>query len=246
MASNFWLIVNKVISDSDVLLMVLDSRMVEESLNKEIEAKVAKVGKPLIYVINKADLVEKTQMEVYKKHLKPCVFISATKHLGGSYLRDAIAKKAPSTGEYKVGVLGYPNTGKSSVINMLKGRGAAKTSPTSGYTKGVQLIRINKRMLVLDTPGVLPYGEKDEAKQAMMSARTFGDVKDPEGTCLKLLETFPKPIEKYYEVSHDNDPEVVLEAIALKLKKLKKGGVADMDATARVVLRAWQTGRIKS
>lgn len=245
MAKNFWRIVNHVIEDSNILLLVMDSRMVDESRNHEIEVKVAAAHKPLIYVINKADLVEKSSLERWQRVLKPCVFISATMHLGGSYLREEILKRAPSTGEFKVGVLGYPNTGKSSVINMLKGKGAAKTSPTSGYTKGVQKIRISRRMYVLDTPGVFPYKEKDEAKHVFMSARTFEDVKDPEGSCLKFLEKFPSQAEEFYGVKHDKDPEVVLEQIAVKLKKLRKGGEPDIDAAARIVLRAWQTGKIK-
>jgi ribosome biogenesis GTPase A len=244
MPKNFWKIVDKVIDESDILLLVMDSRMVAESRNHEIETKVAAAHKPLIYVINKADLVEKETMEKWKKTLKPSVFISATMHLGGSYLREEILKRAPA-GQFKVGVLGYPNTGKSSVINMLKGRGAAKTSPTSGYTKGVQKVKISERMYVLDTPGVFPYMEKDEAKHTMMSARTFADVKDPIGSCMKFIETFHSQVEEFYGVRHDDDPEVVLERIAVKLKKLRKGGEPDLDATARMVIRAWQTGKIR-
>ena len=58
--------------------------------------------------------------------------------------------------KFKVGVLGYPNTGKSSIINALKGRASAPTSPVSGYTKGMQWIRASKRMYLLDPPGVFP------------------------------------------------------------------------------------------
>ena len=245
MPKNFWKIVRDVIEDSDVLLLIMDSRMVEESRNHEIETKVAASHKPLIYVINKADLVDKKSLEKWQRILKPCVFVSATMHLGGSYLREAIMKKAPSTGQFNVGVLGYPNTGKSSIINMLKGKGSAKTSSKSGYTTGVQKVRINKRMSVLDTPGVFPYREKDEAKHMLMSARTFGDVKDPEATCIKFLETYSDQAEEFYGVKHDKDPEVVLERIAVKLKKMKKGGEPDINSTARMIIRAWQTGKIK-
>ena len=64
--ASFWNIVNKVIRESDILLEVLDARMVKETRNKEIEDKVKKSGKILIYVINKCDLVEKPTLERYK------------------------------------------------------------------------------------------------------------------------------------------------------------------------------------
>ena len=168
MPKNFWRVVKKVIDESDILLLVMDSRMVAESRNHEIEVKVAAAHKPLIYVINKADLVEKESLEKWKKVLKPCVFISATMHLGGSYLREEIQKHAPS-GEFKVGVLGYPNTGKSSIINALKGRSSASVSSQSGHTKGEQKLRAGGKIILLDTPGVIPFGEKDKLKHAMIS-----------------------------------------------------------------------------
>ena len=54
----FWNMVNDVIGDSDILLLVLDSRMAQGTRNLEIEDKVASSGKPLIYVLNKCDLVD--------------------------------------------------------------------------------------------------------------------------------------------------------------------------------------------
>lgn len=242
--ASFWQIVNRVIRESDILLEVLDARMVKESRNKEIEDKVKKSGKVLIYVINKCDMVEKPTLEKYKKELQPCVFVSATGHLGTTLLKRTIMRYAPK-GRFRVGVLGYPNTGKSSIINVLKGSASAPVSPVSGYTRGMQWIKAGQRMFLLDTPGVFPYREKDEGKHAIISAKTFTNLKDPEDACMQLIDEFPSQVERYYGVKHDDDPEVVLENIALKLKKLRKGGLPDTNAAARVVLRDWQEGRIR-
>ncbi|MFC1741799.1 GTPase [Nanoarchaeota archaeon] len=241
---NFWVVVNKVIREADILLEVLDSRMIDETRNQEIEDKVKHSGKPLIYVINKCDLVEKSKLDKVKKELRPCVFMSATEHLGTTLLRKAILKLAPKD-KFKVGVLGYPNTGKSSIINALKGRSAAPTAPISGYTKGLQLIRVSKRMYLVDTPGVFPYKEKDEKKHALIAAKTFTNLKDPESSVLGLIESMPDILERFYKVKHNKDPQDTLEAIAIKLNKLRKGGLPDSNAAARIILRDWQTGKIK-
>ncbi|MBW2997453.1 GTP-binding protein, partial [Candidatus Woesearchaeota archaeon] len=63
--------------------------------------------------------------------------------------------------------------------------------------------------------------------------------------CMDMIEEFPSQIEKYYKVKHSDDPEEVLEHIALKLNRLKKGGLPDTNAAARIVLKDWQEGRIR-
>jgi len=240
----YWKIVNNVIKEADILLEIIDARLINESRNKEIEDKVKRAGKVLIYVLNKCDLVEKSELEKAKRKLRPCVFVSAKKYLGTGLLREEILKRAPKD-KFKVGVLGYPNTGKSSIINALRGRGAAPTSPISGFTRGIQLIKISKRMYLIDTPGVFPYKEKDEVKHALFAARTFADLKDPEGAAMEIIERFPRHVEKYYKVKHSDDPEETLEQVALKLKKLRKGGLPDTNAAARIILRDWQEGKIR-
>ena len=100
-------------------------------------------------------------------------------------------------------------------------------------------------MFLLDTPGVFPYKEKDEGKHAMLTAKTFSNLKNPEDACMELISAVSGKVEQYYGVEHNDDPEIVLENIALKLKKLKKGGLPDPNAAARIILRNWQEGKIK-
>ena len=66
--ANFWDLVNKVIRNADILLLVMDARMAEGTRNIEIEDRVKEAGKPLIYVLNKCDLVDKAFIEKYKEH----------------------------------------------------------------------------------------------------------------------------------------------------------------------------------
>ena len=246
--ASFWIIVNKVIRGADVLLLLLDSRLVKESYNEEVVDKAKETNKPLIFVFTKCDLVDTKIVEQYKKKFRPAVFVSAKMHFGTTILREKIliaAKKANIKGMIKVGVLGYPNVGKSSLINAMVGRGSAPTSSLSGHTKAVQNIRTS-RIMFLDTPGVLPYKEKDEVAHTAMGAIDYAKSKDPDIMVMALMDKFPGRIEKYYEVKVKEDKEESLEEIALKKNIIKKGNEADVMRLARLILRDWQKGKIKS
>lgn len=247
--TNFWDIVNKVIGDSDILLMILDSRMLDSTRNIEIEDKVEKSGKPLIYVMNKCDLVDKTYLENYKKKLKKiCIFVSAKNHLGTTMLREKIgitASKYGIKGEIKVGVLGYPNVGKSSIINALNGKSAAPVSSISGYTKAVQKVGVGGKIMMIDTPGVIPYKEDDGKKHSMIGAIDHNREKDPDVVALNLLNEFPGLIEEHYNVPINEDKEETLFEIAKKHNMMLKGKEVDFMRAARKILYDWQTGKIR-
>lgn len=247
MSKSFWKIVNRVIEDSDILLEVLDSRMVEKTRNEEIEDKIKFSGKPIIYVINKCDLADKEEVEKYKRKMKPCVFISATKRLGTTILLQEIIKQSNllrKEGRVVIGVLGYPNTGKSSVINILAGRHSVRTSPISGYTKRPQLVKMRNNLYLMDTPGVFAYKERDEKKHSIIAAKDESKIKDPDLTVMNLIREFPGVVENFYGVKENIDPEKTLTQISVKYNRLKKGGEPDIQVMARKILQDWQAGRI--
>jgi len=244
MRKSFWEIVNKIIKESDLVLEVLDARFIDETRNEEIEKKVIKQGKKIIYVISKSDLVSKHELLEAKKGLRPCVFVSAKKHLGTSILRKTILKTADKP-KIKIGVLGYPNTGKSSLINALKGKKAAKTSPLSGFTKGSQWIRISPRILMIDSPGVVPFGEKHELKHVLIATADYSSVQEPDILAMDLIKIYKGRIERHYGVKVHKNVQETLEEIALKHRKLKKGGLPDVETMARIIIKDWQAGKIK-
>ncbi|MFH1916669.1 MAG: GTPase [Nanoarchaeota archaeon] len=245
--ANFWGIVNKVITDADLLLLVLDSRLIDETRNAELETKIRRAEKPLIYVMTKCDLAEKDSLDKMKTILKPSVFISAKDHLGLTKLRERILIEAKRIGvkeRVTVGVLGYPNVGKSSLINAMRGQKSAPSGLLSGVTRGVQKIKAGNRILFLDTPGVIPYQEKDYLKHALTGTIDFTHAKEPDLVVFELMQRYPGRIEAFYKVSVYDDKEEGLEAIALVRKILIKGGEPDIMRMARVILKDWQKGVI--
>ncbi len=275
--ANYWKIVNSVINRSDIVLEILDARMIDETRNAEAEKKVRNSKARLIYVINKADLVDKEALERVledkKKELNPCVFISAKNRLGSKILRDQIMIEASRMKTefpiIRVGVIGYPNTGKSSVINMLKGRKSAPTSSYSGYTKGIQEVRATKRITLYDTPGVIPFMEKDETKHSMISSKNVQHIKDPEKIYYDLFDKLKElgiDLLKHYGIRRssktskntskntnqkgsksesDDDAEKILGVIAYKKRRLMKGGEPDTERIAREIIKEWQDGKIR-
>lgn len=246
--ANFWRVVNKVIQHADVLLLLLDARLVDETRNAEIEDKVNGLKKPLIYVITKCDLVEKEEAEKQIKNLKPSVFVSSKEHLGTTILREQILIEAKRFGiknvPIHVGVLGYPNVGKSSLINALKGRKSASTSVLSGHTKGIQKIKADNRIVLLDTPGVIPYKERDFLKHTLIGTIDYTRSKEPDLVVMKLMEKLAGKIEEHYSVEVNDDKEKTIEDIAIKFNILVKGGKPDILRAARKILMDWQKGLI--
>lgn len=240
---SYWKQVNRVIKEADIIIEVLDARMIEETRNQEIEKKVQQSGKKILFVVSKCDLVKSEGLKHIKDTLQHSVFISSKDHLGTTILKKKILEL--SRGEKTtVGILGYPNVGKSSLINALSGRGAARTSPESGFTKGVQKIRVDQKIMLIDTPGVFPKNEKDNVKYGKIGAIDYAKIKNPEYIALELIESEKELIKKHYVLTKTEADEI-LEEIAYKFNKKSAGGKANLEAAARFLLKEWQTGKIK-
>ncbi len=240
-------IVTDVIRKSDVLLEILDARFIDETRNKKLEFVIKNKRKILIHVINKCDCVDKGYMDEAKKRFENCVFVSAKERLGANLL---IQKIKVLAGKKKikqpiVGVVGYPNVGKSSVINMLKGGGSAKISSEAGYTKAMQYLRISRDIMVIDTPGVIAKDMTDKQDLVLIGAENPSLIKDPDLAVIELIESNPGLIEKKYGVKAQEDKEAVIESIALKFNMKKKGGMPDIERASKMILHDWINGKIK-
>ncbi|MBT7332326.1 GTP-binding protein, partial [Candidatus Woesearchaeota archaeon] len=73
----------------------------------------------------------------------------------------------------------------------------------------------------------------------------YSKIKDPEIAALKLIEEKKEVLQKHFDI-HEDDEEEFLEQIAFKFKKMAKGGKPDVEAAARLLLKEWQTGKVKA
>ena len=255
--SEFPAVVNEIVDKCDIILEVLDARFIEETRNLELENLIKQKGKKIIYVLNKIDLADKKKVreKIDILNLKPHIFVSCKEREGSSELRNRIkmeAKKSNKVSKIHIGVIGYPNTGKSSIINILVGRAVARTASEAGFTKGIQKINLASNLVIIDTPGVIPesrYSMQDSKKMAghaKLSARGWDKIKEPEMVVHELVMEYPGIIEKYYGLGIGGDSELLIEELGRKKRFLLPGGKVDIDKTARLILKEWQTGKIKT
>ncbi len=247
MKKSYWKIVDEVIASSDIILEIVDARFPEESRNQELEDKVNRAKKKLIVVLNKCDLVSKDLMDRVKKTIPNSVFVSSKKNYGTTILRKMILKVSKNN-NITVGVTGYPNTGKSTLINMLKHSAAAGTSSKSGFTRGKQQVLIDQNIMLIDTPGVLAYREVNESKLALLNARTAAQVREPDVPAMEIIRRFkkenPKAFEDYYHIKIKDDPYETLEEIGRITRNFKKKEEININAVAKKILEDWQKGKI--
>ena len=198
---------------------------------------------------------------IYLNLLRPSIAVSAKNRKNSGNLRNFIkqeAKKIDKTvdrGRVTVGVIGYPNSGKSTLINLLIGKGSAGTSPDAGFTTSIQKLRLSEGIVLLDSPGVIPpeqYSSQETEKvsrHAKVGGRHYSKVKEPDMVVHLIMKEHPGILEEYYDIQAEGDVEELLEELGRKKNFMKSrkggGGEVDEDRTAREILKNWQMGEIK-
>ncbi len=243
--------VGRIISGADIIIEVLDARFPELTRNPAMERRVLSLGKRLILLLNKSDLISGRTAKSHSSALSKtaqCIFLSTKQRRGGSKLRKAIGSAAKGK-KVLVGIIGYPNTGKSSVINLLRGRHVAPTAPSAGFTKGEQRIRLGEKISLIDSPGVVPLEVRDECELALICAKSPNQISDVEG-CAEFIIRFvrsknPSALENAYGLPAGTEESELLARIAVARNRLKKGGEPDTYTAARMLIADWQQGKIK-
>lgn len=245
----------KVIDSSDVLLQVVDVRdpMGTRSSYLENYLKKEKPYKHLVIILNKCDLVPvnitKAWVKILSKEYPTLSFRASTTNPFGKGDLISLFRQFASLHKDKkqisIGIVGYPNVGKSSLINALKAKKVCDVAPIAGETKVWQYISLMKGIYLIDCPGVVHPQNETDTEIVLKNVVRVENVQDPESHIEEILKRVDEDfIRKYYKLVEWEDSVDFLEQIARRTGKLTKGGQADTNATARMVLNDWLRGRL--
>jgi ribosome biogenesis GTPase A len=251
---DYWRVIDTVVRKADIILLVIDARMPEMTRNTKLEEIITSRGRKLIYVFNKIDLVKPSDLKKIRENHPEAFFVSGVNNIGLSKLKEGLFIAAKKIGIQlpHIGVVGYPNVGKSAIINALAHRAKTQVSSIAGTTKGVQWVKVGK-LRIIDSPGVIPYEEKAEEKMGIIGAKNPEQLKNPDLAAINIIKMFmqknKKSLEEFYAIKIqkeiENDEEQILELIGKSRGFLKKGGITDMNRTVISLLRDWYHGRLK-
>eukprot|EP00598_Pedospumella_elongata_P000518 CAMPEP_0184978342 /NCGR_PEP_ID=MMETSP1098-20130426/8861_1 /TAXON_ID=89044 /ORGANISM="Spumella elongata, Strain CCAP 955/1" /LENGTH=496 /DNA_ID=CAMNT_0027501463 /DNA_START=45 /DNA_END=1535 /DNA_ORIENTATION=+ len=146
-----------------------------------------------------------------------------------------------------VGIVGFPNVGKSSLINSLLRTRAVGVSPTPGHTKQSQEVILDKNIRLIDSPGIV-FADGNTTATALRNCVNVEEMEDVYTPVQGILEKCPPEyLMQLYSITKYKDTDVMsfLALVAKVTGKLKKGGLANCDAAARAVLHDWNSGKIK-
>ncbi len=246
-----WRLINELLGMVDAVLEIVDIRDPFSTRSKKLERSAELHGLPLIIVLNKADLVPKSVSSSWKKYFRvkegvPAVYISARHRLGTKVLRiklREVVNKLPLS----AGVFGVPKVGKSTLINTLKGRHSAPTSPypgTPGYTTRAQVFRLGGYVFLVDTPGIVPpEGVGIEAK---IRSSPVDKLRNPVAIALELIQRVLDQNELAFKEAYSIKavkPEEILKELAFKAGLIYgKDKEPNLQEAAKKVIRDYLNG----
>ncbi len=245
----------------DVIIEVIDARIPISSSYPDITKLIKE--KPRLILLNKADLADSEKLKLWQKIIKektacPVLCTSASDNKDLSKILNKVTelgqpkiielvKKGLLPRAVRVMVIGLPNVGKSSIINKLIKKTKAKTGAKAGVTREQQWVRINPKIDLLDTPGIIPLKQEDQDKAYKLAfvdsiGENAYDIEDVAEVLIKIInELYPDLIKNYYNLENEN---VNISNIALKRNWIVQGGNPDLKRCAQNLLNDFRTARL--
>ena len=247
----------------DLIIELVDARAPLSSRNPDID-EMGK-GKARLILLNKADLADEAGNAAWTSYFEEKGFqvmsIDARQKAGFKQIHPIIRTACQEKIErdrrrgilnrpIRAMVVGIPNVGKSTFINSLAGKAAAKTGNKPGVTKGSQWIRLNKQVELLDTPGIL--WPKFEDQSVGLKLAFLGSIHDEilnkdeiaAGLCAHLTKFYPGLLAERYGCEEDAGVLKLLEQIAVRRSCLRKGGGYDTSRAAGFLLDDFRGGKL--
>lgn len=169
-----------------------------------------------------------------------CLGADVLMKLLGNYCRNKDIKTS-----IRVGIVGFPNTGKSSIINSLKRSKACIVGAMPGITKAMQEVSLDKHIKLLDSPGVVMETGQSPVTAVLRNVVKLESIDDPVGPVDHILSRCGKEqMMLHYNLPDFSSVDEFLALLAKRQGRLKKGGIPDSGKAARAVLQDWTSGRI--
>ena len=243
----------------DVIIEVRDARIPLSSSYNNIEKLLG--DKPRLLLLNKADLVEKVDLKKWIEYLNnstSCPVI-VTEAKGGNDLSkvittavqlsepriQALMAKGLLRRPARAVVVGMPNVGKSSIINKLTKSSKTKIGAKAGVTRQQQWVRINPKLDLLDTPGIIPTRQDDQSQAVKLAfvSSVSENAYSPEPVAQELLNLlsvkYAEQLSAYYKTE-----DLTLDNIAMSRNWIIKSESPDTLRTAQYVLKDFREGRL--
>ncbi len=253
----------------DVVIELVDARIPLSSKNPDID-QLAK-GKSRVILLNKSDMADPGYTTAWKAYFEAkgyyVALVNSKNGNGVKQVKDIVYKACEAKIErdrrkgilnrpVRAMVVGIPNVGKSTFINSFVGKASAKTGNKPGVTKGKQWIRLNNNIELLDTPGIL--WPKFEDQSVGLRLALIGSINDNIINTTELTLEFIKyvssnypsslieryGIESFGVITDLESAAEILKQIALKRGCIMKGGEADLDRAALIVLDDFRSIRL--
>lgn len=246
----------------DVVIEVLDARIPLSSCYGNIEKLLGE--KPRLILLNKADLVSEQELrawvEIIENKFNCPVLISDAKN--SKDLNKIVSKtielsepriqklmeKGLLRRSARVMVVGMPNVGKSSVINKLTRTSKTKIGAKAGVTRQQQWVRVNPKLDLLDTPGIIPMKQEDQKRAQKLAfvnsvSENAYETEAVAKELLKILEDkYIEKVKSHYNLSKDDD--LTIENIAKSRNWIVKGAQPDIERTSTFVLCDFRDGKM--
>lgn len=241
---------------ADGVIYVLDARCPAASFNYKLLKMTG--NKPVIYVLNKGDLADERAVNLMRAIGGNAVIINAVNSNSRRDIMAAIEKSVAEKREknlskgynktFRFMVVGVPNTGKSTVINLLAGSKRTVTGDKAGVTRGKQWIRLDGFEL-LDTPGTMPPSFENQSLALRLAyvGSINDDILDLDDIALELLgelyEKYPKRLEERYGITGGSKLEM-LDCVCARRGFVLRGGEYDYERAIRAVIDDFRKGRL--
>lgn len=256
-SKRIWGELHKVVDSSDVVIQVIDARDPVGTRSRFLEIFMRKnyPHKHMILLVNKADLVptwvsSRWLKELSKEYPTLVFHSSLTNPFGkGSLINLLRQYKALHSDKKSIscGLVGYPNVGKSSVINTLRGKRVSKVAPIPGETKVWQYVTLFRSIFLVDCPGVVHDSTRNSEAEAILKGVVR--IESLRGMAAEYIPALLERVErkhivKTYGIEDWSDPDDLLEKLAQKSGKLLKKGEPDVNTVGRMMLNDFQRGKL--